>query len=42
VRSGLVDSPLQYPWSSYTYRVLGVRSKIVDVNFGFPESVARL
>lgn len=33
VRSGLVDSPLRYPWSSYAYRILGMRSQILDVTF---------
>lgn len=33
VKAGLVDSPIQYPWSSYGFFMEKARSNIVDINW---------
>jgi len=30
VRAGIVESPLEYTWSSYKYRILGIKNEVLD------------
>ncbi len=42
VRSELVNSPVEYPWSSCSLRVLGYQGSILDARSGFEENEMRV